>query len=80
VFAAGVVFLELLTLERPTELFDDCWPKIAEEKNLPYQMKLALAQSLDDDPSKRTSFAEIKVVLLGVEVEMSGIKQLKFSK
>jgi serine/threonine protein kinase len=80
VFAAGVVFLELLTLERPTELFEECWPKIAEEKLLPYKMKLALEKCLNDDPAKRGSFAEVKQVLLNGEAEIRGIEQLKFTK
>jgi hypothetical protein len=63
VFAAGVVFLEFPTLERPTELYDDCWPHIIEEKALPEKMKEALCQSLSEDQSKRNSFTEIRMVL-----------------
>jgi len=80
VFAAGVVFLELLTLERPLELYDDCWPKIMEETELPEKMKEALVQSLGEDPAKRTSFTEIKKLLQEGEAEILGIEKLKFSK
>jgi serine/threonine protein kinase len=80
VFAAGVVFLELLTLEKPTELFEECWPKIVEEKHLPLKMKDALVQSLDEDASKRTSFTEISKALQEGEAEICGIMQQKFSK
>jgi serine/threonine protein kinase len=79
VFAAGVVFLELLTLELPTELYDDCWPHIVDEKALPVKMKEALCQSLSEDQSKRTSFTEIRMVLQGVGDEICMIYHPRFS-
>jgi serine/threonine protein kinase len=62
VFAAGVVFLELLTLQKPNKLFDDLYPGILEVK-LPRGLIKCLACSLDPDPDKRVQFTELLTLL-----------------
>jgi serine/threonine protein kinase len=63
VYASGVIFLELLTLDGPGELYDDWWPLILELKILPKVLLKCLEGSLDDDPSMRIHFEELVVLI-----------------
>jgi serine/threonine protein kinase len=62
VFAAGVVFLELLTLQKPNYLWDDLYPGILNVK-LPAALLKCLSSSLDPDPGKRMQFKDLLVLL-----------------
>jgi serine/threonine protein kinase len=62
VFAAGVVFLELLTLQKPNSLWDDIYPGILNVK-LPAALLKCLSSSLDPDPRKRIQFKDLLVLL-----------------
>jgi serine/threonine protein kinase len=62
VFAAGVVFLELLTLQKPNSLWDDLYPGILKVK-LPAALLKCLSSSLDPDPGKRMQFKDLLVLL-----------------
>jgi serine/threonine protein kinase len=62
VFAAGVIFLELLTLQKPNSLWDDLYPGILEVK-LPAVLLKCLSSSLDPDPRKRIQFKDLLVLL-----------------
>jgi serine/threonine protein kinase len=62
VFAAGVVFLELLTLHKPNSLWDDLYPGILNVK-LPDVLLKCFSSSLDPDPEKRMHFTEHLVLL-----------------
>jgi serine/threonine protein kinase len=66
VFAAGVVFLELLTLQRPNSLWDDLYPGILKVK-LPASLLKCLSSSLDPDPGKRIQFKDLLVLLRSQE-------------
>jgi serine/threonine protein kinase len=62
VFAAGVVFLELLTLQNPNSLWDDLYPGILKVK-LPAALLKCLSSSLDPDPGKIIQFKDLLVLL-----------------
>jgi serine/threonine protein kinase len=62
VFAAGIVFLELLTLQRPNTLWEDLYPGILKVK-LPTALLKCLSSSLDPDPRKRMQFKDLLVLL-----------------
>jgi serine/threonine protein kinase len=62
VYAAGVVFLELLTLQKPNTLYDDLYPMILEVK-LPEILLKCISGSLHPDPEKRIHFTDLLAVL-----------------
>jgi serine/threonine protein kinase len=62
VFAAGVVFLELLTLQKPNTLWEDIYPGILKVK-LPAALLKCFSSSLDPDPEKRMQFKDLLVLL-----------------
>jgi hypothetical protein len=62
VFAAGVVFLELLVLQKPNSLWYDLYPGILNIK-LPAILLKCFTSSLDPDPAKRKQFTELLVLL-----------------
>jgi serine/threonine protein kinase len=66
VFAAGVVFLEILTLQKPNSLWDDLYPAILDVK-LPAVLLKCFSSSLDPDPTKRIQFKELLVLLRSQE-------------
>jgi serine/threonine protein kinase len=66
VFAAGVVFLELLTLQKPNNLWDDLYPGILDVK-LPAVLLKCFSNSLDPDPEKRMHFKDLLVLLRSQE-------------
>jgi serine/threonine protein kinase len=66
VFAAGVVFLELLTLQRPNCLCDDLYPGIL-DVNLPEVLLKCFSSSLDPDPQKRLQFKDLLILLRSQE-------------
>jgi hypothetical protein len=57
-FAAGIIFLEIIALQEVNGLYDNLYPKIL-SKDLPKSLLLAMRSSLDWDPSHRTSFQAI---------------------
>jgi serine/threonine protein kinase len=66
VFAAGVVFLEILTLQKPNSLWDDLYPGVLDVK-LPAVLLKCFSSSLDPDPTKRIQFKELMVLLRSQE-------------
>jgi serine/threonine protein kinase len=66
VFAAGVVFLELLTLQKPNSLWDDLYPGILKVK-LPAALLKCLSKSLDPNPEKRMQFKDLLILLTSQE-------------
>jgi hypothetical protein len=58
VFAAGIIFLEIIALQEVNGLYDSLYPMIL-SKTLPESLLLALRSSLAPDPSQRTTFQEI---------------------
>jgi serine/threonine protein kinase len=62
VFAAGVVFLEILTLQKPFTLWDDLYPGILDVK-LPGVLLKLFSSSLDPDPAKRVQFTDLLLLL-----------------
>jgi hypothetical protein len=66
VFAAGVIFLELLTLQKPNTLYDDLYPGILKVK-LPAALLTCFARSLDSDPEKRMQFSDLLHLLRSKE-------------
>jgi hypothetical protein len=67
IFAARVIFLELLTLQKPNTLYDDLYPGILKVK-LPAALLTCFARSLDSDPEKRMQFSDL-LHLLGMTNE-----------
>jgi hypothetical protein len=57
-FAAGIIFLEVITLHGARGLYDALYPYIL-KKNLPNSLIKCLASCLDEDPLLRTSFSDI---------------------
>jgi serine/threonine protein kinase len=66
VFAAGVIFLELLILQKPNTLWDDLYPGILDVK-LPAVFLKCISNSLDPDPAKRVQFKDLRVLLRSQE-------------
>jgi serine/threonine protein kinase len=62
VFAAGIIFLELLTLQMPNSLWDDLYPGILDVK-LPAVLLKCFSDSLDPNPCKRKQFTDLLVLL-----------------
>jgi serine/threonine protein kinase len=71
VFAAGIVFLELVTLKSPRGLYASSWPGVLKEENdgMDESIGLALTKSLDVDPANRYSFTELLSVLNRDQIE-----------
>jgi hypothetical protein len=79
-FAAGIVFLELVTLKGPKNLYDDDWPLIEKSPFCPPSLRMCLASLLDEDPVKRTSFAEMLLILRGGRAEIVALPETFFTK
>ena len=62
VFAAGIVFLELVTLNAPTHLYEYLWPKISSIE-LPQALSQLFMITLDKDPENRFQFPEMFLML-----------------
>jgi hypothetical protein len=75
VFAAGIIFLELISLSSPSTLFEVLWPRVLEIP-LPPALKKILCKSLAEvaeAPQKRTgSFAELLLILKSNEEQVVG--------
>jgi serine/threonine protein kinase len=72
VFAAGIIFLELITLSSPSTLYKDMWPHIL-HISLPPALKEILKMSLAADPETRTgSFDELLLILRSDEGKIIG--------
>jgi serine/threonine protein kinase len=64
VFAAGIIFLELISLSPPNTLYQVLWPRIVKEVPLPQGLKEILTKSLAESPERRTgSFDELLLML-----------------
>jgi hypothetical protein len=66
VFAAGIIFLELMSMHPPNNLHYELWPKIL-ELDMPHALTLSLTGTLDVNPTKRSTFAELFIMLSGEE-------------
>ena len=71
VFAAGIVFLEVLSLRPPQGLFKELWPSIL-GKGLALPLEQVLSGSLEINPAERKSFGELFAVF---EVERNLIEE-----
>jgi serine/threonine protein kinase len=72
VFAAGIIFLELITLSSPKTLYNDLWPRVL-QMALPPAMKKILSMSLAAEPESRTgSFNELLSILRSDEGKVIG--------
>jgi serine/threonine protein kinase len=73
VFAAGIIFLELIALASPSTLYEVLWPRVLEIP-LPPALKEILRKSLAEEAEKRTgSFDELLLVLRSNEEEVVGV-------
>jgi hypothetical protein len=55
--------LEVITLKRPKDLYEDYFPAMLEYSNVDGAIRSCLSQMLDADPDKRTSFTAIRALL-----------------
>jgi serine/threonine protein kinase len=81
VFAAGIIFLELISLSSPSTPFEVLWPRVLEIP-LPPSLKKILRKSLAGAPEKRTgSFKELLLILRSNEEEVVGelVNEIVFS-
>jgi hypothetical protein len=63
VFAAGIIFLELIAMHSPSSLYKVLWPKLL-QMSIPSALKEVLRMSLEEEVESRTgSFDEILVIL-----------------
>lgn len=62
-FAAGIVFLEVITLKGPKDLYEKYYPMILKDVNVDSSIRSCLAQMLDADPANRSSFTAVRGVL-----------------
>jgi serine/threonine protein kinase len=63
VFAAGIIFLELISLSSPSKLYTVLWPRVLEVP-LPQALKEILSKSLAKELEARTgSFDELLMIL-----------------
>jgi serine/threonine protein kinase len=62
VYAAGIVFLELVTLKVPKKLVDS-WPLIDKSPDCPDSLRKCLAASLAEDPAIREPFPNLLLIL-----------------
>jgi serine/threonine protein kinase len=73
VFAAGIIFLELIALCSPNKLYGVLWPRIIQEIPLPPPLKEILSKSLAESPETRTgSFAELLMILRSSQDKVVG--------
>jgi serine/threonine protein kinase len=68
VFAAGVVFLELISLQPPNTLYRDLWPKIL-TLEMNQTLLLSLMGTLHDAQESRMTFDELFLMLSCVEAK-----------
>jgi serine/threonine protein kinase len=73
-YAAGIIFLELVAL-RDAEKLIDSWPLIEKSTDCPALLRACLASTLDEDPTKRTSFSKLLVILREGREEMVSIPE-----
>jgi serine/threonine protein kinase len=76
VFAAGIVFLELITLKTPDGLYAECWPRLMAQR-IPESIIHILSQSLDSDPANRSTFSKIRKILESNRERISAITESK---
>jgi serine/threonine protein kinase len=82
VFAAGIIFLELIALSSPSKLYTVLWPSVLEVP-LPPALKEILSKSLAEELEARTgSFDELLMILRSddgkIIGELSDEKDLSF--
>lgn len=70
VFSAGVIFLELISLSRPTSLYEKLWPSIIGQ-GLVMAMEDCLKLCLDADPTNRGSFQQLYEILIANKESIS---------
>jgi hypothetical protein len=63
VFAAGIIFLELIALCSPATLYKVLWPRIL-SVSLPPSLKQILKMSLEPNPELRSGSFEDKLMIL----------------
>jgi serine/threonine protein kinase len=72
VFAAGIIFLELISLSSPSKLYTVLWPRVLEVP-LPQALKKILSKSLAEELEARTgSFDELLMILRSDEGKVIG--------
>jgi serine/threonine protein kinase len=73
VFASGILFLEMLTLDKPNELYDEWWPKILDMK-LPKVLLECIEGSLNEDPTNRIHFDALVILISSGRGSIVGMK------
>jgi serine/threonine protein kinase len=73
VFAAGIVFLELVTLKSPKRLYTDTWPLIEASTECPDSLRLFLSSTLSADPAQRAQFTDLVCILKKGKDEITAI-------
>jgi serine/threonine protein kinase len=74
VFAAGIIFLELISLCPPNTLYQDLWPRIIEVVPLPSVLIEILSKSLAESPKTRTGSFEELLLLLRISEEKAVVE------
>jgi hypothetical protein len=75
-YAAGIIFLEILTDRAPSGLYS-LFPEILKQ-NLPRSALVCLRSCLEEDPQKRTSFQEMFTELTDDARKFTGDAEKKF--
>ena len=63
VYAAGIVYMELITLKKPSALYQNQVWKLMIGKGLPKSLETLLEKSLAQDPKERLHFKELLELL-----------------
>jgi serine/threonine protein kinase len=62
-FAAGIVFLEVITLKGPKDLYEEYFPMILLDEAVNGVLRACLAVMLEADPAKRSCFTAVRALL-----------------
>lgn len=73
VYAAGIVFMELITLRKPSALYQNQVWKLMIGKGLPNALETLLEKTLAQDPKERQLFKELLKLLQDNESIISNI-------
>lgn len=80
VYAAGIVFMELITLKKPSALYQNEVWKLMIRKGLPKALETLLEKSLAQDPKDRMYFKELFKLLQDNEQAISNVEDSSVSK
>jgi len=80
VYAAGIVYMELITLKKPSALYQNQVWKLMIGKGLPKSLETLLEKSLAQDPKERLHFKELFKLLLDDGATISNLEDSSVSK